>query len=83
MQASFANGSKRFCKRQQMQSSKRGAHVLLQTRVTTLKRELGSMFQRWYPDLEVEELPDTASSPASPCAREADAPQGPGSLTRS
>ena len=52
--------SKRFCKRQQMQWSKRGAHLLLQTRVKTLNRELGSMFKRWYPDLEVEEIPDAA-----------------------
>jgi hypothetical protein len=52
--------SKRFCKRQQMQWSKRGAHLLLQTRVKTLNRELGTVFQRWYPDLEVEELPDAA-----------------------
>ncbi len=31
--------SKRFCKRQQMQWSKEGAHVLLQTRVRTLNGE--------------------------------------------
>src|SRR6266568_1128679 len=35
--------SKRFCKKQQMQWSKRGAHLLLQTRVKTLNRELGSV----------------------------------------
>ena len=52
--------SKRFCKRQQMQWSKRGAHLLLQTRVKTLNRELGTVFKRWYPDLDVEELPDAA-----------------------
>ncbi len=52
--------SKRFCKRQQMQWSKRGAHLLLQTRVKTLNRELGTVFKRWYPDMEVEELPDAA-----------------------
>ena len=40
--------SQRFCKRQQMQWSKRGAH-LLQTRVKTLNGELGSLFKRWYP----------------------------------
>src|SRR5262245_43582255 len=32
--------SKRFCKKQLMQWSKRGAHLLLQTRVKTLNREL-------------------------------------------
>ncbi|HYY15895.1 MAG TPA: ISKra4 family transposase, partial [Gammaproteobacteria bacterium] len=52
--------SKRFCKKQQMQWSKRGAHLLLQTRVKTLNRELGTVFKRWYPDLDVEELPDAA-----------------------
>jgi hypothetical protein len=52
--------SKRFCKKQQMQWSKRGAHLLLQTRVKTLNGELGSVFKRWYPDMEVEELPDAA-----------------------
>lgn len=52
--------SKRFCKKQQMQWSKRGAHLLLQTRVKTLNRELGTMFKCWYPDMEVEEMPDAA-----------------------
>ena len=50
--------SKRFCKKQQMQWSKEGAHLLLQTRVRTLNGELGTIFKRWYPDmdLEVEEI---------------------------
>jgi hypothetical protein len=52
--------SKRFCKKQQMQWSKRGAHLLLQTRVKTLNRELGSVFKQWYPDMEVEEMPEAA-----------------------
>jgi hypothetical protein len=52
--------SKRFCKMQQMQWSKRGAHLLLHTRVKTLKRAWGSVFQLWYPDMEVEEVPDAA-----------------------
>jgi hypothetical protein len=42
--------SKSFCKRQQMQWTKRGTHLLLQTRVKTLNQELGAVFQRWYPD---------------------------------
>ena len=50
--------SQQFCKRQQMQWSKRGAHLLLQTHVKTLNRELGSVFEQWYPDVEVEERPD-------------------------
>ena len=49
--------SKRFCKRQQMQWTKRGAHLLLQTRVKTLNQELGAVFQRWYPDLQLEDEP--------------------------
>ncbi len=54
--------SKRFCKKQQMQWSKQGAHLLLQTRVKTLDGELGSVFKRWYPDMdiEVEEMPAAA-----------------------
>ena len=40
--------------------SNRGAHLLLQTRVKTLNRELGTVFKRWYPDMEVEELPEAA-----------------------
>jgi hypothetical protein len=47
--------SKRFCKRHQMQCPKRGAHLLLQTRVKTLNQELGAVFQRWYPDLQLEQ----------------------------
>jgi hypothetical protein len=50
--------SRRFCKKQQMQWSKEGAHLLLQTRVRTLNGELGAIFKGWYPDmdLEVEEI---------------------------
>ena len=53
---------KRFCKKQQMQGSKQGAHVLLQTCVKTLDGELGAVFKRWYPDMdiEVEEIPAAA-----------------------
>jgi hypothetical protein len=52
--------SKRFCKKQQMQWSKRGAHLLLQTRVKSLNRELAAVFKRWYPDMEVHELAEAA-----------------------
>jgi hypothetical protein len=38
-----------------MQWTKRGAHLLLQTRVKTLNQELGVVFQRWYLDLQLEE----------------------------
>jgi hypothetical protein len=52
--------SKRFCKKQQMQWTKRGAHLLLQMRVKTLNQELGAVFRCWYPDLQLEEEPLTA-----------------------
>ena len=52
--------SKRFCKKQQMQWTKRGAHLLLQARVKTLNGELGEVFKRWYPDMQVEELAEAA-----------------------
>ena len=43
----------------QYRSNKEGAHLLLQTRVRTLNGELGAIFTRWYPDmdLEVQEMP--------------------------
>ena len=41
--------SKRFCKKQQMQWKKEGAHVLLQTRSATLNGELEDQFQKWCP----------------------------------
>jgi hypothetical protein len=47
--------SKRFGKKQQMQWTKRAAHLLLQTRVKTLNHELRAVFRRWYPDFSVEE----------------------------
>jgi hypothetical protein len=47
--------SKRFVKKQSMQWTKRGAHLLLQTRVKTLNRELAATFQHWYPEFPVEE----------------------------
>ena len=54
--------SKRFCKKQQMQWSKSGAHLLLQTRVKTRDGELSVIFKRWYPDMdiEVQEMPVAA-----------------------
>ena len=41
--------SKRFAKRQQMQWTKRGAHLLLQTRTRTLDGTLRPLFEKWYP----------------------------------
>ena len=42
--------SKRFAKRQQMQWTKRGAH-LLQTRTRTLDGTLRPLLERWHPGL--------------------------------
>jgi len=47
--------SKRFVKKQSMQWTKRGVHLLLQTRVKTLNNELAATFRHWYPDFQVEE----------------------------
>jgi len=48
---------KRFRKKQQMQWGKRGAHLLIQTRVKTLNGELGAVFRHWYPELQLAEEP--------------------------
>ena len=52
--------SKRFVKKQSMQWTKRGVHLLLQTRVKTLNNELAATFRHWYPDFQVR----VARSPA-------------------
>jgi hypothetical protein len=41
--------SRRFVKKQQMQWTLRGAHLLLQTRTKILNDELDETFRRWYP----------------------------------
>lgn len=46
---------KRFAKKQQMQWSHKGAHLLLQTRTRVLNGELRSRFAEWYPGFEVDE----------------------------
>jgi hypothetical protein len=47
----FAVVSKRFAKRQQMQWTKRGAHLLLQTRTRALDGTLRLLFESWYPGM--------------------------------
>lgn len=47
--------AKRFSKRQQMQWTPRGAHLLLQTRTRVLNGELASRFRRWYPGFRASE----------------------------
>jgi hypothetical protein len=41
--------SRRFVKKQQMQWTLRGAHLLLQTRTKVLNNDLEHVFRRWYP----------------------------------
>ncbi len=43
--------SKRFAKKQQMQWTRRGAHLLLQARTKTLDGSLRSTFEGWYPGM--------------------------------
>ena len=43
--------SKRFAKKQQMQWTRRGAHLLLQVRTRTLDGTLRSTFEGWFPGL--------------------------------
>ena len=43
--------SKRFAKKQQMQWTRRGAHLLLQTRTRALDGTLRSTFEHWFPGL--------------------------------
>jgi hypothetical protein len=47
--------SKRFVKNQQMRWTKRGAHLLLQTRVQVLNDDLRGTFCRWFPGMKSEE----------------------------
>ena len=41
--------SKRFVKKQQMQWTLRGAHLLLQTRTKVINEDLDEVFRHWYP----------------------------------
>ena len=41
--------SRRFVKKQQMQWTLRGAHLLLQARTKVLNEDLDDLFRRWYP----------------------------------
>jgi hypothetical protein len=56
--------SKRFCKKQQMQWTPEGAHLLLQTRAQTLDGALRGIFEKWYPGLAANDagIPTTAAA---------------------
>ncbi len=49
--------SKRFVKKQSMQWTLRGAHLLLQTRTKVLNEELEEVFRRWYPKFRPQPQP--------------------------
>ncbi len=53
---------KRFTRKQQMQWTHKGAHLLLQTRTKVINDELPAIFRKWYP---------TFASANEPCAAEA------------
>ena len=57
--------SKRFAKRQQMQWTKRGAHLLLQTRTRALDGTLRSLFEKWYPGLANDNAAEAAQADAA------------------
>jgi hypothetical protein len=57
--------SKRFAKRQQMQWTRRGAHLLLQTRTRTLDGTLRPLFEKWYPGLANDNSPAAAQAAAA------------------
>src|SRR5438128_8760740 len=49
--------SKRFSKKQSMQWTPEGAHLLLQIRTRTLNGELAAIFRTWYPTFSLEDQP--------------------------
>ena len=57
--------SKRMVKRQQMQWSQRGAHLLLQTRTRVLNDDLEDTFRGWYPEFRPP-APGSPSTEARP-----------------
>jgi hypothetical protein len=58
---STVNLGKRFAKKQQMQWSKAGAHLLLQTRTQPLDGTLRETFRRWYPAANDTPIPAPAA----------------------
>ena len=52
--------SKRIVKKQQMQWSKRGAHLLLQIRTRVLNDEWEDTFRTWYPGFRARAMPRAA-----------------------
>ncbi len=52
--------SKRMVKKQQMQWTPEGAHLLLQVRVQVLNDDWEDTFRTWYPNFRPVEIPDPA-----------------------
>jgi hypothetical protein len=52
--------SKRFCKKQQMARTPRGAHLLLQIRTRVLNGDWEATFQEWYPGFRTAPQPMAA-----------------------
>ncbi len=50
---------KRFAKKQQMQWTPRGAHLLLQIGTRALDGTLRTMFERWYPGVANNNMVNT------------------------
>ena len=57
---------KRFAKKQQMQWSKAGAHLLLQTRTQTLDGTLPETFRKWYPAMAANDTQIPAAAALAP-----------------
>jgi hypothetical protein len=57
--------SKRFAKRQQMQWTRHGAYLLLQTRTRALNGTLRPLFERWYPGLANDNPADAGQAAAA------------------
>ncbi len=53
---------KRFTKKQQMQWTHAGAHLLLQTRTKVINGELPGPFRKWYPTFAVANEPSAAAA---------------------
>src|SRR3954453_4592353 len=57
--------SRRFAKKQPMQWSKKGAHLLLQTRTRTLDGTLRDLFTTWYPAMPANDVQPTSFATAA------------------
>jgi hypothetical protein len=55
--------SKRFCKKQQLAWTPRGAHLLLQIRTRVLNGDWEATFQEWYPGFRAAPQPMAACPP--------------------